>query len=75
MRYEKISEEKYRKLMFQLGGQYGASLNVFRCYGLEPHVDQAIDECVKVADRFGQAVRGDDMPIHLYNEPKARATE
>lgn len=56
-------------------GQYIAILNVFRCYGLEPYVDQAIEECVKVADRFGQAVRGDDKPIHILNKPKARATE
>ena len=75
MSYEKLPEEQYRKLMFQLRGQYTAILNIFRCYGLEPHVDQAIDECVKVADRFGQAVRGDAKPIHLYNEPKVRATE
>ena len=75
MSYTKIPESDYRKLIFQLRGQYIAILNVFRCYGLEPFVDQAIEECVKVADRFGQAVRGDDKPIHIYDKPKERATE
>lgn len=75
MSYPKIPEEQYRKLIFQMRGQYAAILNVFRCYGLDPYVDQAIEECVKVADRFGQAVRGDDKPIHILSEPKRRITE
>ena len=73
--YSRISEDAYRKLVFQLRGQYMAILSVFRCYGLDPHVDQAIDECVKVAENFGMAVRGKDKPIHIMHEPKRRATE
>jgi len=73
--YSRISEDAYRKLVFQLRGQYMAILNVFRCYGLDPHVDQAIDECVKVAENFGMAVRGKNKPIHILDKPKKKATE
>ena len=72
---KKIPEEDYRKLLFQARGQYAAILNVFRCYGMDDYVDTAILECVKVAENFGQAVRGDDKPIHILKEPKPRATE
>ena len=75
MSYVKLPEEQYRKLLFQTRGQYIAILNVFRCYGLDPYVDYAIDECMKVTENFGQIVRGDDKPIHILNEPKERATE
>ena len=75
MTYNHIPDEKYNKLRFQLRGQFAAILNVFRCYGLNNDVDQAIEECTKVAENFGQAVRGKDKPIHIYHEPKRRATE
>jgi len=42
---------------------------------MEAFVDQAIDECMKVTDHFGQAVRGDEKPIHILEKPKARITE
>lgn len=74
-KYIKLPESDYRKLLFQTRGQYIAILNVFRCYGLNDFVDQAIDECMKVTENFGQAVRGDDKPIHILSEPKRRATE
>jgi len=73
--YPKIPEDDYKKLLFQLRGQYAAILNVFNCYGLESAVDQAILECVKVAENFGMAVRGKDKPIHILNKPKRRAIE
>jgi len=75
MTFEKLPDAQYRKLLFQLRGQYAAILNIFRCYGMDAHVDQAIEECTKVAENFGMAVRGKDRPIHLYHEPKRRATE
>jgi len=75
MSYTKIPEEQYKKLVFQARGQFGAILNAFRCYGLDPFVDEAIEECVKVTEHFGQAVRGDDKPIHILSAPKRRATE
>ena len=52
-----------------------AILNVFRCYGLEPHVDQAIEECMKVTENFAMAVRGKQKPIHILDKPKERVTE
>ncbi len=73
MSYQRIPDEDYAKLLFQLRGQYMAILNPFKCYGLNPFVDTAIDECVKVAENFGMAVRGKQKPIHIYNEPKPRA--
>lgn len=72
---EKIPEEQYRKLIFQLRGQYTAILNVFNCYGLNPDVNQAVEECVKVTENFAMAVRGKDKPIHILDKPKKRATE
>jgi len=65
-----MSEDDYKKLMFQVRGQYIAILNVFRCYGLNPHVDQAIEECVKVTENFGMKVRGKDIPIHVLHDLK-----
>ena len=50
-------------------------LNVFRCYGLELHVDLAIEECMKVTENFGQIVRGKNKPVHIMNDMKRRATE
>ena len=75
MAYPKIPQEQYDHLLFSLRGQFNAILNPLRCYGLEPYVDQAVEECIIVAERFGQAVRGDDKPIHIYNEYKPKVTE
>ena len=71
----KIPEEQYSKLVFQLRGQYIAILNVFNCYGMNSDVLQAVEECVKVAENFAMAVRGKDKPIHIMSKPKRRATE
>lgn len=73
--YPRIDEASYRKLVFQLRGQYTAILNVFRCYGMASDVDQAIEECIAVTENFGMAIRGKDKPIHILKEPKRRATE
>jgi len=73
--YPKIPEDQYQKLKFQMRGQYMAILNVFKCYGLNPYVEDAIEECVKVAENFAMAVRGKDKPIHILDKPKRRATE
>ena len=72
---DKIPQELYDKFKFQARGQYIAILNIFRCYGLDPYVDQAIEECLKVAENFAMAVRGKDKPIHIMHELKKRATE
>ncbi len=75
MSYKKIPENQYRKLLFQARGQFGAILNIFRCYGMDVHVDQAIEECMEVTENFGQAVRGSETPIHILLKPKPRVTE
>ena len=75
MNYTKLPENQYRKLLFQTRGQYSAILNVFRCYGMDLFVDQAIEECIKVTENFGQAVRGKDKPVHILDKLKERLTE
>ena len=42
---------------------------------MDTFVDQAIEECIKITENFGQAVRGDTKPIHILDKPKARGTE
>jgi len=75
MTYQRISDDQYNKLVFQLRGQYTAILNIFKCYGMDIHVIQAIEECTKVAENFGMAVRGKDKPIHILKELKRRELE
>jgi len=75
MTYQKIEQKKYNKLLFQARGQYIAILNVFNCYGLNPYVDIAVEECLKVAENFAMAVRGKDIPIHILGKPKRRALD
>ena len=70
--YTRISKDKYDRLLFQLRGQYMAILSVFKCYGMDVHVDTAIMECVRVTENFGMAVRGKKKPIHILDEPKQR---
>lgn len=73
--YQRISDAQYKKLLFQARGQYIAILNVFKCYGMDAYVDQAVEACMRVTENFGMAVRGKDKPIHILNEPKRRAME
>ena len=73
--YPRLPEEQYLKLVFQLRSQLAAILNVFRCYGMQTDVDLATEECTKIAENFGMAVRGKNKPIHILKEPKRRATE
>ena len=75
MDYPRISEAQYKKLKFQLQGQFLAILNVFRCYGMNTDVDLAVEECTKVAENFGMAVRGKGNSIHILHKPKRRATD
>lgn len=73
--YQRISDAQYKKLVFQLRGQFNGLLNTFRCYGLDPLVDGAVDECVTLAENFAMAVRGKPKPIHIIDKPRDRATE
>ena len=73
--YPRISEEKYKKLVFQARGQFVAILNVFNCYGQNHDVDQAIEECMQILENFSMAVRGKNAPIHILSKPKRRPTD
>jgi len=73
--YTRISEAEYKKLVFQLRGQFMAILNVFKCYGMDAYIDTAIVECTTVAENFGMALRGKKKPIHILDKPKPRAIE
>lgn len=73
--YNWLTDDQYNKLKFQLRGQFVAILNVFNCYGMNNDVLQAIEECVKVTENFGMAVRGNDKPIHILNQLKRKAIE
>jgi len=73
--YQRIPEEQYQKLKFLLRGQFISILNVFKCYGMENDVIQAIEECVKVAENFAMAVRGKKKDIRIYTEAKRRPTD
>ena len=73
--YNRIPDELYAKLRFQARGQIGAILNAFRCYGLDPYVDKAIEECMKITENFAMAVRGKDKPISILSKPRKRITE
>jgi len=73
--YKRINDDAYNKLLFQARSQFGAILNVFRCYGMSVDVDEAINECVELTENFGMAVRGKESPIHILREAKERATE
>ena len=74
-KYTKMPEKDYKKLLFQTRGQFVAIMNVFNCYGMQDYVKEAIEECMKVTENFGQIVRGDDKPVHILDKPKARITE
>ncbi len=75
MSYPKLPENQYKKLLFQARGQLNAIWNSCRCYGLNELVDGNIEETMRIVENFGQAVRGDNKPIHILQEPKRRITE
>lgn len=75
MTYPRISDDKYKKLMFQLRGQFGAILSIFKCYGMDSYVTKALEECMTLSENFGMAIRGKDKPIHILDEHKKRVTD
>ena len=72
MTYIRIEDDSYSKLQFHLRSQVTAILNVFDCYGMGLYIQQATEECVKLAENFGMAVRGKDKPIDVLDKPKER---
>jgi len=73
--YQRVSEAEYNKAIGQLRMQVAASLNCFRCYGLDPLVEGAITECIELAEQFAMRVRGKPQPIRVRNEPAPRPTD
>ena len=72
MTYIRIEDDSYAKLQFHLRTQVTAILNVFDCYGMGLYIPQATEECVKLAENFGMAVRGKNIPIDVLDKPKER---
>jgi len=61
--YPWLSDEEWAKLLFQTRGQLNAILNPLRIYGQGIYVDGAIEELLILFDKFGQRVRGKDVPV------------
>ena len=60
-----LPDDKYAMAITQLRMQIGGTLEVFRVYGQDIFVDQAIIELVRLSEDFGLRVRGVDKPISL----------
>ena len=64
--YVVLSDEDYAKAVGQFRLAVGALLSVFHRYGLNVFIPGVQDEIVKLAEDFGQRIRGDlDKPISL----------
>ncbi len=64
-----LSDDEWKKLMFQTRSQVNAILNPLRIYGQSPFVDGAIEELMGLFDLFSQRIRGKDIPIQVRDEP------
>ena len=60
MTYDRISDDKYKKALFQLKGQMRESLyEIFgKMYGQEVETQIATEIMVDLAEQFGMRVRG-----------------
>lgn len=65
MVYIKIPQEQYDKAIGQLKLQLNDVFSPFRIYGLDILIPGAIEEIMELAEKFGQRVRGKDIPIKL----------
>jgi len=64
--YIVLDDESYIKAVGQFRLAVGAVLSVFNMYGMGEFIPQAQNEIVRLAEDFGQRVRGDlDKPISL----------
>jgi len=61
--YPWLSDDEWAKLLFLTRGQINAILNPLRAYGQGVYVDGAIEELLVLFDKFGQRVRGKDIPL------------
>ena len=68
-----LGDMEFAKARGQLKLQLGDVFNPFRCYGLEPLVDGAIEEVIELAYDFSIRVRGDaNHPIRLKQKRNPR---
>ena len=63
--YIVLDEESYAKAVGLFRMAVGGVLSVFNMYGMGEHIGPAQEEIVKLAEDFGQVVRGVDKPISL----------
>jgi len=63
--YVVLSEEDYTKAVGQLKLAVGAVLSVFNMYGMDAYIPSAQEEIIKLAEDWGQRIRGIDKPISL----------
>ena len=73
--YPKVSQENYDKALGQFRLQLNGVMNCFRCYGLEPDVDGACEEIIKLTEQFAMRVRGKDTLIKVREVPRRKPTE
>ena len=70
--YIYVSEETYQQLLTKLRLHFGEILLPLRAYGQGVYVDGAVTECVELAERFGEAVRGKEVFIATQRQLRKR---
>ena len=64
--YTVLSQDDYDKAVGQLRLAIGGILSVFNIYGMGVHIGDVQNEIVKLAEDYGQRIRGElDKPISL----------
>jgi len=59
----KIPEQEYKKAIGQWKLQAGTVLSVFNMHGMDVYIPGALEELQQITERFGERVRGKDVPI------------
>ena len=62
-KYPRISDDDYKKAIFQARGQMNDILQLFNMYGMGEFIPQALEEVMIVMEQFGMRVRGKDQII------------
>ena len=63
--YVVLTDADYAKAVGLFRMAVGGVLSVFNMYGMGDYIGAAQEEIVKLAEDFGQVVRGVDKPISL----------